>query len=155
MKKLVVLAVPFMVLSGCQTHTPESRKWIQAVDIAFPMQAKEVVTSYFNIRAFTGIRSGLPLEVFVETETNSFAPGVTPQLVAARRAFSRGRSVLYLATPCQYVRDAHCKRPGWLESSSKTGHSEAIDEAITNVKKSFELRDHKIVETGRLATTMY
>lgn len=137
-------AAMIVCLTGCTLPNADERgsrveAWAEAQGWA-PMTLNG---SHFDLRAFapSHLRTARRLHVYIEgdgqawldRQTPSFAP--TPlNPLALRLAMADGfASVVYLARPCQYVRDAafrHCNPKYWTSHRFATELVDAMDQAL-------------------------
>ena len=128
MKKIFLLF--FVIFMGCQNITPP---------ISF--MYKEIKTDTYTLASWQKILDrGAPIRIYIEGDGNAFnnagqpTTNPTPRGTFLRKiAFDDPNpNVIYLARPCQYVKDARCHQKDWT-----TGRfSQEIVDSTTQTIKS-------------------
>ena len=137
--KIGVLIIVNLLITNC------AGKLTKAKRIASPAGLKSAVikTSYFKIQSFYRFsKKGDPLTIYIEGDgqawLNRYQPSFNPTprnpLALRLAALDKGKNIIYLARPCQYVdiyKEKLCSTPYWTQKRFAKEVIIAIEEAIT------------------------
>ena len=119
MKKIIIL---FLLLTSCASQNLDQR--IDYVKELNNSQFKEIVyQNSFAIYSLQKINNNQEVIVYIEGDglswidrfTPSSDPTPTDPLAFKLAKLDQGQNIIYLARPCQYVRNKNCKKEIWTK----------------------------------------
>jgi hypothetical protein len=131
-----LLATSVLSLAGCGMDRTLNADTMAA---KAGLVRRTVATSTYTIAAWTRLtRPGQPVSVYIEGDGSAYGPdgGWSPDPTPRRplglmlAGQDNGANVIYLARPCQFVRDAHCRPPDWTNRRFSGAAARSLDEVL-------------------------
>lgn len=124
-----------LVISGCAGHNNELKNF----------EFKSIQTQNHDIATWQKIRKkNQPIHIYIEGDGNSFfangtvSPDPTPRDNFVRNLVANDTysNVVYIARPCQFIRDKNCNFEDWTVARYSKQNIDAVAHAIKQIAKN-------------------
>lgn len=156
---LSLIGTAIIALGGCVTHAYPELRYETAKRLAMPMFMLErrITAKPYQLTLFERIHNrGGDATIYIDgdgltwsgTETDTHDPTPTNPVALHLATRDKSKNVIYLARPCHYTALADgsmCSAQGWKESRFSPETVGAMNEALNNIKRKYDIKHFNLV----------